>query len=55
MNKSYTMNDLKRDIESVLDYNWDDEEKDIKQATRENGPQPGHIFHVLKRLNKFVQ
>lgn len=47
--------DIRRDVRDLVAYNWADEEEDFKTSTQENGPQPGHIFHVLKRLNAWAQ
>lgn len=42
-------NELKRDVEAVLNYRWSDEERHYQ----EQGRYPkAHIFRVLKRLTK---
>jgi hypothetical protein len=51
-----SLNDLKK----LVDYSYEDEERNLEDWTRQtavamDGPCKGHIFHVLKRLNRAVE
>ena len=43
-----SLNDLKK----LVDYSYEDEERNLEEM---DGPCKGHIFHVLKRLNRAVE
>lgn len=41
------------DLESLIDYNWADEEEDFDNQISEGNDTSGHVFHVLRRLNSW--
>jgi len=55
MKKITTLDKLKQDVQSLIDYNWDAEMKDYEHHIRENGDTGGHIFDVLKRLQAWIE
>lgn len=51
----YSFDDLKADIEVVVNYNWQDELRDYEECeTESDNSREGHIFVVLNRLNNFL-
>ena len=50
MAKTVTVN--LADLKKLIDYSYEDEERNLEEM---DGPCPGHIFHVLKRLDKAAE
>ncbi len=52
-----TLDELKDNINELIDYNWSDELHDYKVTVGERGENPdaAHIFHVLVELDNFIK
>lgn len=42
------------ELEAVIGYNWDSEEKDYERHVEENGDGTGHVFEHLKKLQEWL-
>ncbi len=52
----YTLDDLRKDIGAVVNYNWQSEQRDYEECQEEGNDNSaeGHIFLVLQRLDEFA-
>lgn len=55
MKKINTLDQLKQDIQTIVDYNWGEESQNFNEYVRENGDDGAHIFTVLKRLQAWIE